>query len=145
MAMRRSTGWPALAFIALLVPPSCGGSGAPFVGTISRSKFFEYHDEVDEPLCPTLLSLLDQHAEQIRLWFNVTRRLFAGGIATSRYDGATRHTSSTLQTTLGAVAGYRLGSCDVRLDAYLLDVVNSGADRNGAALDVSCRLGRRPG
>jgi hypothetical protein len=45
---------------------ACGNdSGPPFVGTISRSQFFEYHDQVDETLCPTLLSQLDQHAQQI--------------------------------------------------------------------------------
>jgi hypothetical protein len=28
---------------------------------VSRSQFWEYHDRVEEPLCPTLLSLLDRH------------------------------------------------------------------------------------
>jgi hypothetical protein len=32
---------------------------------VSRSKLFEYHQRVDEPLCPTLLSRLDEHAVQI--------------------------------------------------------------------------------
>jgi hypothetical protein len=45
---------------------SCsGGATGPFVGQVSRSQFFEYHDEVDEPLCPSLLSMLDEHALQI--------------------------------------------------------------------------------
>jgi len=43
---------------------SCG-DGAPFVGYVSRSQFFEYHDEVDEPLCPSLLDLLDEHARSV--------------------------------------------------------------------------------
>jgi len=79
----------------------------------------------------------------IRLWFSLTRRLFAGLVVTSRYDAATRYTTGTLQTTLGAVAGYRIGACDVTLGAYLLDVVNSGTDRSGLGLALSCRLGRR--
>ena len=41
------------------------GEDGPFVGFISRSEFFEYHNRVDEPLCPTLLSLLDEHALRI--------------------------------------------------------------------------------
>jgi hypothetical protein len=46
--------------------PSCkSGKGAPFVGSVSRSQYFEYHDQVDEPLCATLLSLLDDHAQRI--------------------------------------------------------------------------------
>jgi hypothetical protein len=45
---------------------SCRDIAVPFVGGAeSRSQFFEYHDQVNEPLCPTLLSLLDQHAQQI--------------------------------------------------------------------------------
>jgi hypothetical protein len=64
--MRRSVIRRATAFVALLAAPSCsGGGGVPFVGTVSRSQFFEYHDRVDEPLCPTLLSMLDQNATQI--------------------------------------------------------------------------------
>jgi hypothetical protein len=64
--LKRSSIWPALAFVALLATPACGRSGAVlFVGTVSRSQFFEYHDRDDEPLCPTLLSMLDQHATQI--------------------------------------------------------------------------------
>jgi len=38
---------------------------APFVGDVSRSQYFEYHDQVNESLCPDLLSLLDKHAEMI--------------------------------------------------------------------------------
>src|SRR5690242_19344003 len=65
-AMTRSTSRRAIAFVALLAAPACGGgSSALFVGTVSRSQFFEYHDEVDEPLCPTLLSMLDQHVQLI--------------------------------------------------------------------------------
>jgi hypothetical protein len=79
----------------------------------------------------------------IRLWFNVTRGLFVGGVATSRYDAATRYTSSNLRTTVGAVGGYRFGRCDLMLGAYLIDVVNDGADRNGAGLSLACRAGRR--
>ena len=35
----------------------------PFVGDVTRSKYFEYHDQVNGSLCPGLLSLLDRHAE----------------------------------------------------------------------------------
>ena len=44
---------------------SASCQGEPFVGTVSRSQFFEYHDQVQEPLCPTLLSSLDRHAQLI--------------------------------------------------------------------------------
>ena len=57
-----------LAFVVLVAASSssCKAKGSgPFVGSVSRSQFFEYHDHVDEPLCPTLLSLLDAHAQQI--------------------------------------------------------------------------------
>jgi len=37
----------------------------PFAGNVSQSQFFEYHDQVREPLCPTLLSALDRHAQMI--------------------------------------------------------------------------------
>ncbi len=58
-----STRWAIGAVVVLAV--ACGEPGPPFTGTVSRSQHFEYHDQVDEPLCPTLLSLLDQHADQI--------------------------------------------------------------------------------
>jgi hypothetical protein len=32
---------------------------------VSHSQLFEYHDQINEPLCPTLLSELDQHARQV--------------------------------------------------------------------------------
>jgi hypothetical protein len=44
---------------------SCNGESAPFEGDVSHSQFWEYHDRVDEPLCRTLLSLLDRHAQEI--------------------------------------------------------------------------------
>jgi hypothetical protein len=37
----------------------------PFVGRVSYSKYFEYHDEETGPLCPGLLDLIDRHAEVI--------------------------------------------------------------------------------
>lgn len=37
----------------------------PFTGDVSQSQFFEYHDQVDESLCPRLLTSLDQHAQMI--------------------------------------------------------------------------------
>jgi hypothetical protein len=60
--------WPAIGLGALAMFLACSnpaGGGGPFLGTVSRSQFFEYHDRVDEPLCPTLLSLLDEHALRI--------------------------------------------------------------------------------
>lgn len=48
----------------LVASVSCGG-GDPFVGDVSRSRYFEYHDQVTEPLCPILLDRLDQHEEMI--------------------------------------------------------------------------------
>ena len=54
------------AVVALLVAAtSCNSDTAPFEGEVSRSQFWEYHDRVGEPLCPTLLSLLDQQAQRI--------------------------------------------------------------------------------
>jgi hypothetical protein len=50
--------WPAAAL-------ACCGSSEPFQGTVSRSQSFEYHDEIDEPLCGTLLEQLDLHARVI--------------------------------------------------------------------------------
>ena len=44
---------------------SCNGESAPFEGEVSHSQFWEYHDQVGEPLCPTLLPLLDHHAQEI--------------------------------------------------------------------------------
>jgi hypothetical protein len=35
----------------------------PFVGDVSHSRFFEYHDQVHERLCPSLLAKLDLHAQ----------------------------------------------------------------------------------
>ena len=63
---------PALLSVVLLGALSCEAGGGPFAGTVSRSQFFEYHDRVDEPLCPTLLSLLDDHARLIagKIGFN---------------------------------------------------------------------------
>jgi hypothetical protein len=77
----------------------------------------------------------------VRLWLNVTSGWFGGLIATPRYDVATAYTSSTLEMTTGFVAGYRVRACDASVGAYLLDVVNSGTDRTGAGLRVSCRPG----
>jgi hypothetical protein len=62
MARRSRSGL--LAATALATLASCG-DGAPFVGYVSRSDFYEYHDQVDEPLCPSLMSLLDQHARLV--------------------------------------------------------------------------------
>jgi len=45
---------------ALLAVCSCSDA-APFVGQVASSQLWEYHDEVAEPLCPTLLSVLDEH------------------------------------------------------------------------------------
>lgn len=49
--------------VLLSVVASCGDE--PFVGNVDDSQFFEYHNQVQEPLCPTLLSRLDQHAQMI--------------------------------------------------------------------------------
>ncbi len=46
-----------------LAAASCGDE--PFVGDVSRSRYFEYHDQVTESLCPTLLADLDSHAQMI--------------------------------------------------------------------------------
>jgi hypothetical protein len=51
---------------AVLFLAACDASShRPFVGQVSRSQYFEYHDRVSEPLCPTLLSLLDRHAQMV--------------------------------------------------------------------------------
>ena len=62
-----TVGGKRVVFVYVLVAGSaaCGDAHPPFVGTVSRSELFEYHDQVDEALCPTLLSQLDQHARQI--------------------------------------------------------------------------------
>jgi hypothetical protein len=51
--------------ILLATAPACHGSNEPFQGTVSRSQSFEYHDEITEPLCGTLLDQLDLHARVI--------------------------------------------------------------------------------
>jgi hypothetical protein len=51
------------ALVLVALAASC--SDAPFEGYVSRSRFFEYHTQVQEPLCPTLLAWLDRHAEVI--------------------------------------------------------------------------------
>ena len=48
-----------------MVAASCTGESPPFEGDVSHSQFWEYHDRVGEPLCPSLLSLLDDHAQEI--------------------------------------------------------------------------------
>ncbi len=56
----------ALALFPAFAAASCDASESPpFVGYISRSQYWEYHDEVAEPLCPDLLPLLDRHAEVV--------------------------------------------------------------------------------
>ena len=37
----------------------------PFVGRVSHSRYFEYHDREAQPLCPELLPALDAHAEAV--------------------------------------------------------------------------------
>jgi hypothetical protein len=47
---------------------ACADKGKPgwqFEGRVSRSRFWEYHDRSDEPLCPTLLDLLDEHTRVV--------------------------------------------------------------------------------
>jgi hypothetical protein len=44
---------------------ACSRAREPFAGRVTRSRFFEYHDQANEPLCPTLLALLDRHAQMI--------------------------------------------------------------------------------
>jgi hypothetical protein len=59
MARARASEAIATTFLAL-----CGcGDSAPFVGQVSRSQYWEYHDQGTGPLCDSLLSLLDEHAE----------------------------------------------------------------------------------
>jgi hypothetical protein len=46
--------------------PSCEPQREPpFAGHVSRSAYWEYHNETAEPLCPALLSYLDQHTELV--------------------------------------------------------------------------------
>ena len=40
---------------------SLASCNEPFVGDVSHSQFFEYHDQVQETLCPTLLAKLDRY------------------------------------------------------------------------------------
>jgi hypothetical protein len=61
---------PGLRLVLALTVPLLGFACAPeatepFVGDVSRSEFWEYHDQVTESLCPALLPLLDQHARQM--------------------------------------------------------------------------------
>ena len=51
--------------VLFIAAASCNGESPPFEGNVSHSQFWEYHDRVGEPLCPTLLSLLDHHAQEI--------------------------------------------------------------------------------
>jgi hypothetical protein len=51
--------------IMCLAGMSCTDDPEPFVGTLLRSQHWEYHDRVEEPLCGTLLSLLDRHTREI--------------------------------------------------------------------------------
>jgi hypothetical protein len=63
--------WRLPGFAAAVLFPlmaSCKGDGKPvwqFEGHISHSKFWEYHDHSAEPLCPTLLELLDEHTQTV--------------------------------------------------------------------------------
>lgn len=79
----------------------------------------------------------------IRLWVNVTSGLFLGLVTTTRYYAATRYTTSYLQVTTGLVGGYRIRSCDAMVGTYLIDIVNSGTERSGLGLGLSCRFGKR--
>ena len=51
--------------VLFIAAASCNVEAAPFEGDVSHSQFWEYHDQVGEQLCPTLLSLLDHHAQDI--------------------------------------------------------------------------------
>ena len=70
---RGSERWPGFLCSALLVsalascdpPPQFAFDSLPFIGTIYRSQFFEYHTRDSQPLCPTLLALMDRHAKLI--------------------------------------------------------------------------------
>jgi len=51
--------------LASSIVAACEDAPAAFVGDVTRSQYFEYHDQVNESLCPGLLSFLDKHAEMI--------------------------------------------------------------------------------
>lgn len=51
--------------VGLLAFPACHDEPVPFTGQVSRSSYFEYHEQTSEALCPGLLPLLDKHAEMI--------------------------------------------------------------------------------
>jgi hypothetical protein len=55
---------PTLTISLLLVFCQCH-KHEPFIGHVSRSAYFEYHEHADTVLCPTLLSRLDEHARLI--------------------------------------------------------------------------------
>jgi hypothetical protein len=78
----------------------------------------------------------------VRLWFNLTRGLFAGVVGTARAFAATTYTTSSTQITTGLVGGYRFGPCDAVGGVYLVDIVGDGAGRSGLGLSASCRFGR---
>ncbi|MES1206129.1 MAG: hypothetical protein ABUS79_09355 [Pseudomonadota bacterium] len=77
----------------------------------------------------------------IRLWVSPTQRSFAGLVVAPRYYGATPYTTGTAEVATGLVLGYRVRACDTDVGLYLVDVVDSGIDRSGAGLRVSCRIG----
>jgi hypothetical protein len=54
-----------LLFPMMAVCKDHGKPGWQFEGHVSRSRFWEYHDRSDEPPCPTLLDLLDEHAQTV--------------------------------------------------------------------------------
>jgi hypothetical protein len=79
----------------------------------------------------------------IRLWINVTPGLFAGFVSTPVYYASTSYTTSYLNASASLVAGYRFGRCDLTAGAHLVDIVNSGTDRAGLGVGLSCRFGAR--
>jgi hypothetical protein len=62
VSMRRRLRLIVLAAGPLALACTDGSTVSSFVGTVSRSQYFEYHDHAAEPLCPTLLDDLDRHA-----------------------------------------------------------------------------------
>ena len=56
-------GLGSLLLLLSLATVGCTDEVVPFVGDVSRSKYFEYHDQSNETLCPDLLSFLDKHVE----------------------------------------------------------------------------------